>query len=284
MISYLGGKSRIGKWIKEFIPNDIEIYAEPFSGMFWTYFCIELENYDSLKKVVYNDFNSLNSNLFACAVKYEEFNIYLKDQDCQKKGKSASLNQSKMFYEYQKEIFSNLPKLDVINPNFEYGVKYSYVLSQIFSGSRPETSKFIDLKGKYHSKFDSFRRKINFTNNGLKLKSHLDMITDIENDDFERLMTKYDSIKTFYYLDPPYYNCESYYSAHDFGIEDHERLSKCLKNLKSRWALSYYFFPQLLEWFPKDKYRWVEKNFTKASGASKGKKQSTGTELLIMNF
>ena len=43
MISYIGGKARIGKWIVPFIPRDIETYCEPFSGMFWVFFNMDLE-------------------------------------------------------------------------------------------------------------------------------------------------------------------------------------------------------------------------------------------------
>ena len=35
---------------------------------------------------------------------------------------------------------------------------------------------------------------------------------------------------------------------------------------------------------PKHKYTWIEKVFNKAAGAKKGKKQSKGVELLIMNY
>ena len=35
MISYIGGKSKIGKWIVPFYPKDMETYVEGFSGMFW---------------------------------------------------------------------------------------------------------------------------------------------------------------------------------------------------------------------------------------------------------
>ena len=38
MISYIGGKARIGKWIVPYIPKDIETYVEPFGGMFWVFF------------------------------------------------------------------------------------------------------------------------------------------------------------------------------------------------------------------------------------------------------
>ena len=59
MISYIGGKARIGKWIVKFIPNDIETFVEPFAGMMWTFFNMDLKNYPNLKTVVYNDINKL---------------------------------------------------------------------------------------------------------------------------------------------------------------------------------------------------------------------------------
>jgi len=67
MISYIGGKARIGKWIVPFIPQDIETYVEGFSGMFWVFFNMDLSKFPNLKTVVYNDFNGLNANLFRCA-------------------------------------------------------------------------------------------------------------------------------------------------------------------------------------------------------------------------
>ena len=38
MISYIGGKSKISKWIIPFIPKDIKTYVEPFGGMYWVFF------------------------------------------------------------------------------------------------------------------------------------------------------------------------------------------------------------------------------------------------------
>jgi hypothetical protein len=59
-LSYIGGKSKIGKWIVPFYPNDMETYVEPFSGMFWCFFNMNLNQFPNLKRVVYNEFNTLN--------------------------------------------------------------------------------------------------------------------------------------------------------------------------------------------------------------------------------
>jgi len=50
MLSYIGGKSKIGNWIKNYTPNDIETYVEPFSVMFWVFFKLDLNNFKNLKK------------------------------------------------------------------------------------------------------------------------------------------------------------------------------------------------------------------------------------------
>ena len=55
MISYIGGKSQIGTWIRDYIPNDIETYVETFGGMFWVFFRMDDTKYPNLKKVVYNE-------------------------------------------------------------------------------------------------------------------------------------------------------------------------------------------------------------------------------------
>lgn len=270
-LSYIGGKSKIGKWIKNYIPNDIETYVEPFSGMFWVFFNVDLAPYQKLKTVVYNDFNPLNVNLFNCIKNYKDFHEVIKNIPSQK---------SDLFEEFQKEIFSTNFSVDLSKPDFETGYKYSYILTQVWSGTNPEKGKFIDLKGKYKSKFDTFKDKL--TNP--KWQSYFERITLTENLDFQKVIEKYDSPTTYFYCDPPYYKTEDYYANHEFGIETHERLANCLKSIQGKFSLSYYDFPQLSEWFPKDEYRWEMKEFAKAAMAKPGQVQTKGQELLIMNY
>ena len=271
MLSYIGGKSKIGTWIRNYIPNNIETYVEPFSGMYWVFFKMDIGLYPNLKQVVYNDFNPLNVNLFNCVREYNQFNEVIKDYTSQDK---------ELFDKFQKEIFAEDFKVDLSKPDFHTAAKYAYVLSQVWSGTNPEKSKFIDLKGKYRSKFDSFKNKLTNPN----WQKYFDKITTTENMDFQEVIEKYDSPTTYFYADPPYYKTEDYYANHEFGIETHERLANCLKSIKGQFSLSYYDFPQLSEWFPKDEYRWESKEFAKAAMAKAGKVQTKGTELLIMNY
>lgn len=294
MISYIGGKARIGKWIVPYIPNDIETYVEGFSGMFWVYFNMELSDYPNLKTVVYNDFNKLNTNLFKWAKQYDVFWEALSHYPCQQLGVvDTPPEYEQMFNQYQKEIFDDNFVITEEN-SLQVACKYVYVLGQVFSGSKPETASYMDYKGKYRCKVLVFMDKLK----NPKYREHFDKITFIENLDFEKVVEKYDSPTTYFYMDPPYWKTENYYSNHDFDSNDHERLANVIKSIQGKFSLSYYDFPQLNEWFPQYKvitgkhnqldmfgysgYTWERKDFSKA--ASTKKEKNIGTELLIMNY
>jgi len=280
MISYIGGKARISKWIVPYIPRDIETYVEPFSGMFWVFFKMDLNHYPNLKTVVYNDFNGLNSNLFSCCKEYDRMWDEMSKYPCQQLGiEDTPTTYEEMFDEYQKEVFHS--GITITDDNkFEVAAKYVYVLTQIFSGSKPETSSYMDYKGKYRCKVLIFMDKLK----DRKYRSHFDKITFVENMDFQEVIEKYDSEKTYFYVDPPYWKTENYYSNHDFDRNDHERLADSLKSISGKFSLSYYDFPILRVWFPKHEYVWEMKEFAKAASAKSGVKQNMGEELLVMNY
>ena len=280
MLSYIGGKSRIApKLIIPNIPNDIENFIEVFGGMFWTYFSMDLRQYPNLKKVVYNDFNPLNYNLFKCVQNPSELQRAMDEIEVQQVGVDNTQPELKeKFVSFQSEIFGE--GFNIEYPDYVTAAKYVYVLSQVFSGSKPETSSFIDLKGKYRSKYLAFRDKLSKP----KWVEHFIKITDVENLDFQEVIEKYDSPTTYIYLDPPYWKTENYYSNHDFDREDHERLANVLNKVKGKFSLSYYDFELLHKWFPEDTFRWEKKEFAKAAAAKKGAKQNMGEELLILNY
>ena len=279
MLSYIGGKSKIGKWINEYYPKDMETYVETFGGMFWCFYNMDLKLYPNLKEVVYNDFNPLNHNLFKCVQNPSELLKAVNNIPCQQRGESVTPSIYKeQFDSFQTELFAS--GFTINNIDYEVAAKYAYILTSIFSGSKPETSGFIDLKGNYKSKFLTFRDKLSKPD----WVEHFNKITKVENMDFADVIKKYDSESTYIYLDPPYWKTENYYSNHDFDREDHERLAKVLQDVKGKFSLSYYDFELLHTWFPESKYTWTMKEFAKAASAKKGVTQNMGQELLIMNY
>ena len=281
MVSYIGGKKKMQTWIVPFIPKDIETYVETFSGQFWIFFGMKLEEYPNLKTIVYNDFNPLNYNLYTCVKNHRKLLEECEKLIVQEKGVQPTNSIcEEQFNNFQNELFNS--NLIIGSLNYEVAAKYVYVLTQVFSGANPAKSKFIDLKGKYHSKFTSFKNKLKNEN----WQKMFERINFVENLDFEDVIKKYDSPTSYFYCDPPYYVVGegNYYSNHDFGRNDHERLANVLKDIKGKFSLSYYDFPLLSEWFPKDQYKWESKLFAKAAAAKKGKSQNMGEELLIMNY
>jgi DNA adenine methylase len=279
MLSYIGGKSKIGKWIVPYYPTDMETYVETFGGMFWCFFNMDLKQYPNLKRVVYNDFNPLNYNLFMCLQNPEVLLSAVNRIPCQQQGvEETPVVYKEQFNEFQKEIFGD--GFTINYPDYDVAAKYAYVLTQVFSGSKPETSSFIDLKGKYKSKYLTFRDKLSKPD----WVEHFNRISHFRLGDFENVIKEFDSPTTYFYLDPPYWKTENYYSNHDFDRDDHERLANVLKTIEGKFSLSYYDFVLLSEWFPQDQYRWEKKEFAKAAAAKKGQSQNMGEELLIMNY
>jgi DNA adenine methylase len=279
MLSYIGGKSKIGKWIVPHYPTDMETYVETFGGMFWCFFNMDLTKYPNLKRVVYNDFNPLNYNLFMCLQNPDVLLTAVNRIPCQQRDVEDTPPIFKeQFKKFQSEIYSE--EFTINYPDYDVAAKYAYVLTQVFSGSKPETSNFIDLKGKYKSKYLTFRDKLSKPD----WLDHFKKITHFRLGDFASVIQEFDSPTTYFYLDPPYWKTENYYSNHDFDRDDHERLANVLDEVKGKFSLSYYDFELLREWFPEDKYTWVKKEFAKAAAAKKGTTQNMGEELLIMNY
>ena len=101
----------------------------------------------------------------------------------------------------------------------------------------------------------------------------------IENQDFERLINTYDRPGALFYLDPPYYEAEKYYPDR-FNPEDHERLRKCLGNIKGKFVLSYNDCQHIRDLYKEYSIIEVDRNDNLVS-KSKSRKYK---ELIIKNF
>jgi site-specific DNA-adenine methylase len=304
MISYFGGKSSSAfhDFINKKIPKTgIKTYLEPFSGSMGTYLDDDQLKFDT---VIYNDKNRHQVNLYKCCSHPEEFLPYLEDL------KNTLLNTTeteplkkwdfykKIYKEHQKNSF--LDDMDFEIGDFKKAAIYAFLITSAHNSVYPRGAGFNGYKK------DKDRLKLEVLIDKLKKNKYttkLQSIKEFNNIDFEELITKYDSEDTYIYLDPPYARFNEakgeddakrlfWYGADTdgvFGPASHRRLLELLKTTKSRWSLSYYYFPLLEELLPKDKYMWFDKEVFRSSAQGGNnsdlkKEQEKGVELLICNY
>jgi DNA adenine methylase len=183
--------------------------------------------------------------------------------------------------------------------DFKKAAIYAFLITSAHNSVYPRGAGFNGYKK------DKDRLKLEVLIDKLKKNKYtakLATITDFYNIDFEELINQYDAEDTYLYLDPPYHRPDengdddakrlSWYGADKegmFGPASHRRLLDLIKKSKSRWSLSYYYFPLLEELLPRDQYIWTEKEVFRSSAQggnnSEGKgEQAKGVELLILNY
>jgi len=309
IISYFGGKNNQSKWIYEQITPEMKkntkTFTEVFSGAFWVYLN---EDFSFVDNIIYNDMNQYLTNFYKCV---SDPNYADELEKLNKPGellyfdvnlKSTPKLTYDYYYSYFKEIFQKYRQELYYNrigedfkiniPDFDLAVKYGIMLRHAFSGISNDkqcgfsysATSYIDGKKCPEPKSQMLIRKVRDE----RLNEKLSKVSNFECLDFENHINKYDSKETIFYVDPPYYGTEFQYyrGAEHFGKEGHERLANVLKSIDGKFILSYYDFDGLDKMYPKDKYRWEEKSFTKAtttiSNKTLDKKQ--GHEILIMNY
>jgi len=266
MFPYIGGKKQHSKWIDPFVPTDAKTYVEVFGGAMWLYW---MSKKLPVEKNVYNDFNRHLANVFMCsstdAVKMENECLKLVEH----------IGDAEVFNQYKDEVFSVYDQKFPI-PDYELAAMYMFLQLQIFSGgegliARTKIYRNPDKKTKFATYIDKFK-KLQYLNKLNRLST--------ENMDCRKLIEKYDSEDTFFYIDPPYFKLENYYTEDAFGKTDHIELLSQLRDTKGKWALSYYYFDELEEILPRNEFYWHEENTISINSATRAER----TELLIMNY
>lgn len=309
IISYFGGKQIQSNWIKNQIPQNIldncKTFTEVFSGAFWVY---AKNDWSFVDKVIYNDMNIYITNLMMCAAMpefleeieklYKPGELFYFDQTISEDPKEVyDYNYNKFrenFIKIRKELYHDTEGQEIkFNmPDINMGIKYAFLLRHAFSGIPGKKIGFSYSAASYKEGKKSPEPKSAILLRKLKekqLQDKLNAVTAFEDLDFEEHINKYDSPNTIFYVDPPYYSTESAYfrGEEHFGKRGHQRLANVLNNIKGKFILSYYDFDGLDEMYPKDKFYWVVKSFTKASTTilkTNDVVDKKGYELLIMNF
>ena len=299
IISYFGGKANFQSFITPNIPKDCTTYIEPFSGSFAIYLDSKLE----FNTVVFNDRNRHQANLMRCCASPLEFLPELKALLAPGGLLYTEVTTPEEKWDFYKAIYrdyiknSFLDDMDFEIGDFKVAAIYAFLITSSFSSVYPRGGGFTGYK--------KAKDKLNLTILMNKLEKNkyterLQKISEFNNLDFEEVIRMHDSEDTYIYLDPPYarfndvkndddgrrlfwYGCDD---ENTFGVASHRRLLELLKTTKSRWSLSYYYFPLLEEILPKDKYIWTSKEFHRPSSVIKteGVEKEKGIELLIMNY
>jgi DNA adenine methylase len=279
MFPYIGGKAHHVGWMDPLFPNTFSTFVEVFGGAGWV--SVKSPKVAQATTRVYNDFNPLLANVYEC---------FRRDPAAVLAKMNATPKSDVALYkQYQQELFATLDWTKVQLGDIDLCVKYLYLQTQVFAGTPLSTKNvpyFTETKagGKYPSKYDTLRNKLGKTD----ITDRLKQITNVEQMDCIDLIKKYDSPDTFFYVDPPYYNMEFYYSK-DFPREKHEELANTLANIKGKFALSYYDFDDLKLFYPEPQFTWHRQSVYRsaATRSSKDKNysaKSKGTEILIMNY
>lgn len=206
-IGWIGGKKLLReKIVNEFPEGHIERYVEVFGGAAWVLFHKDRH----ANQEIYNDYNSELVNLFRC-VKYHRQELQRELQ--------YFLNSREMFQDFLQQ-YQVRGMTDI-----QRAARY-FMLIKTSYGSKGTTygcvKKNVEVFVNYLT--DIEKRLINVV---------------IENRDFDSIIKTYDKIDALFYLDPPYYNTERYYSNVEFMTNDHKRLKDCISNLKGKFILSY---------------------------------------------
>ena len=250
---WLGGKSQLARTIIDMMPEH-KHYCEVFGGAGWVLFKKSTSTLETI-----NDVNGDLINLYR---------VFKYHPEALEKEFETQLISREEFERLKAE--KNTSLTDV-----QRAARFYYLLRTCFGAKIAEPNYFSHVERKPHLKL------------GDELKSVLANIhqrlqkVNIENRNFDVLISKMDRPDTLFYLDPPYYNCENYYGKDIFSRSDFEKLRDLLKNIKGKFILSLNDVPAVRElfegfYFHTKQIRW--------SLNCNSQDENNGKELIITNF
>lgn len=242
-----GGKTKLVKKINKYIPKDSNIYVEPFVGagsVFLSKRIFDLEIINDKDKDIYHIWKDVKK----CGEKISNMKF------------KPSLNK-----------FENLKKEQNYKNNRIRLFRNLYISFFSFSQNRQ------DYIGGFAEKLPRYNRNtvgINLKKNCKKYKERLKNVK-IYNQDYKKIIKKFDSKKTFFYLDPPYSYTPNDYKNFVTPID----VYNTVKNIKGKFLLSYDNSKEIRNIFKEYKIRKLNTTYKVALG-----KDMKKTELLISNY
>ena len=249
LAGWMGGKRLLSKRITERIPPHT-CYVEPFCGAAWVLF-----SKPESKVEVINDINKEVITLYRCLqwhleefVRYFKWVLVARDEFARLKAANpdtlTDIQRAARFYYLQQACFGGR----ITNPSFGYTATRA-------------------------SKLNLLRIEEYLSAAHLRLAR-----VYVECLPYAEVIRRYDGPDTFFYIDPPYWDCEDYYGAGIFGREDFTALAIHLAGVQGRFLLSLNDTLGVREVFKDFAIEAVQTKYTCSNG-----KNVPASEVLIRN-
>ena len=250
LAGWLGGKSLLAKKIIERIP-DHHCYVEPFCGAAWILF----RKPESSVEVI-NDINKDVVTLYRCLQWHlEEFVRFFK------------------WALVSRDEFERLRKAEPDTlTDIQRAARFYYLQQSCFGGRM--TSPTWGYATSHGSRLNLLRIEETLSAAHLRLARAY-----VECSPYYKVINSYDRADTFFYIDPPYWDCENYYGAGLFTKEDFSKLAELLSQVKGKFLLSLNDTPGVRECFNAFEIEEVSTRYTCGNQVNK----AVG-EVLIRNW
>jgi len=241
---YIGGKARIASEIVSHYPpiSSFDTYVEPFCGGAHCFLSFE---FPKTTKVILNDIDKDIVHL------WRDIKVVKRDELVRKDWIGSRI------------LFDDLKRERVFSTPADRLYRNLYLSFYSFSGHKTggyAQKKTLRGKGFFRT-FDLLKQKVS------SIK--------VLNQDYKRVISKYDDPQTFFYIDPPYMEKQHLYGGS--SIDPHELYEVC-RSIKGKFLLSYPDTPVVRHLFRKFILVSIPIRYTS------GKEKPEATELLIKNY
>lgn len=249
-LGWVGGKSQLTSTIIPLIPPH-KAYVEVFAGAAWMLF----RKPPSQVEII-NDINRDLTTLYKVVQHHlEEFMRYFK------------------WVLISREEFDRFKALDPAQmTDIQRAARFFYLIKGGF-GSRLTNPSF-GIGATQKPRINLLRLEEDLSEAHMRLARVF-----VDNRPYEQCISRFDKSGTFFYVDPPYWDCEDYYGKGVFAKADFERLHSLLAASKGQWIVSINDVPPIRALFKDFHIKPVATSYSVAAG----QRQSV-TELLIANF
>ncbi|MFN4366499.1 MAG: DNA adenine methylase [Acinetobacter sp.] len=249
---WLGGKSQLARTIVELMPEH-KTYVEVFGDAGWVLF----KKTPSRAEII-NDVNDDLINLYRI-LKFH-FEAFLAEFE------------HRLF---ARTTFNEMRKNERGLTDIQRAANFYFLLRAAFS---------CQLDGSFSY---SRERKVSLKL-GDELREHLNSIHErlqnvvIENASYDYVIKRMDAPETLFYLDPPYWDCETDYGDGIWSKEDFYKLKAHLDKIQGKFILSLNDTPDVRELF-KD-YKIEHRKIRWSVNSRAAHQDHNGNELIITNF